>query len=377
MVKEYYSILEVDENASPEQIKTSFKKLALKYHPDRNKEKDSEEKFKKINIAYEVLSDPIKRSNYDRGMLDDNNNQNVDINDILNNVFGGGSNMHFDMDSMFKNMFGFQFGGSNNQKPHKPKAPEKNINIEVSLHDLYDGTIYKSFVYLQRKCNSCEGYGGKHIKCDNCNGSGNMKKVLNHGHMIQTVVSPCNKCNGTGDIISSKCTKCKDGTIEQNFPIEISIEKGSLNGSKILLKDQGDDKRGHTRGDLILNLRELKNETFLRNGNDLIYNMELSLCESLTGFEYSILHLNKKILKLKSKDIIEAGQSTVIENFGMPILNSNRYGNLIISYKIKYPENLNEKQKKIIKEFLPNDIKRKSIDTENKEIIDVVIHKKN
>jgi len=377
MVKEYYSILEVPENATQEQIKTAYKKLALKYHPDRNKQHDAEEKFKKITRAYEVLSDPTKRSNYDRGLEDNfQGHSNVDINDILNSVFGGGG-PQFDMDSMFKNMFGFQFNSTKNQQ-QKSKAPDKIINIEVSLDDLYNGTIYKSFVYLNRKCNSCDGNGGSYESCNTCNGSGNVQKVIRNGPMVQTFVSPCNKCNSTGKTLISKCSNCNDGTNEQNFPIEISIEKGSLNGSKINISGQGDDKKGCIRGDLILVLRELQHPNFIRNGNDLIFNMDISLVECLTGYEYNIHHLNDKIIKIKCKEIIEIGQKSIIENMGMPILKSNRYGNLIINYNIIYPDSLNEKQKKILKEVLPNNANRKEIDNNmNKEFIEVIINKKN
>jgi len=377
MVKEYYSILEVPENATQEQIKTAYKKLALKYHPDRNKQHDAEEKFKKITRAYEVLSDPMKRSNYDRGLEDNfQGHSNVDINDILNSVFGGGG-PQFDMDSMFKNMFGFQFNSTKNQQ-QKSKAPDKIINIEVSLDDLYNGTIYKSFVYLNRKCNSCDGNGGSYESCNTCNGSGNVQKVIRNGPMVQTFVSPCNKCNSTGKTLISKCSNCNDGTNEQNFPIEISIEKGSLNGSKINISGQGDDKKGCIRGDLILVLRELQHPNFIRNGNDLIFNMDISLVECLTGYEYNIHHLNDKIIKIKCKEIIEIGQKSIIENMGMPILKSNRYGNLIINYNIIYPDSLNEKQKKILKEVLPNNANRKEIDNNmNKEFIEVIINKKN
>lgn len=378
MVKEYYSILEIPENATIDQIKSSYKKLALKYHPDRNKQPDAEEKFKKITRAYEVLSDPTKRNNYDRGMEDNfQGHSNVDINDILNSVFGGGG-PQFDMDSMFQNMFGFQFGNKSKSQQQKSKAPDRVVNIEVSLDDLYHGTIYKSFVFLNRKCNSCDGNGGKYDKCDSCNGSGNLQKVVRNGPMIQTFMSPCNKCNSTGNILISKCSSnCNDGTTEQNFPIEISIDKGSLNGSRITIQGQGDDKKGCIRGDLVLLLKELQHSTFIRNGNDLIYNMDISLLECLTGYEHSISHLNKKVLKLKCKEIIEISQKSIIENLGMPIFKSNRYGNLVINYNIIYPSSLSEKQKKLLKEILPNDTNRKEIDISNEEIIEVIIHKKN
>lgn len=378
MAKEYYSILEVPENATQEQIKTSYKKLALKYHPDRNKQNDAEEKFKKITRAYEVLSDPSKRANYDRGIEDNfQGHSNVDINDILNSVFGGGG-PQFDMDSMFRNMFGFQFNSNGkNQQQQKSKAPDRVVNIEVSLEDLYDGTIYKSFVYLNRKCNSCDGNGGKYETCNSCNGNGNMQKVIKNGHMVQTFVSPCNKCNSTGKTLISKCEHCNDGTTEQNFPIEIHIEKGSLNGSRITISGQGDDKKGCIRGDLVLLLRELQHPHFVRNGNDLIYNMDISLLECLTGYEYNIQHINKKILKLKCKEIIEISQKSVIENLGMPILKSNRFGNLIINYNIIYPSTLSEKQKKLLKEILPSNVNRHEFDINNKDLIEIVIHKKN
>lgn len=372
MPKEYYNLLEVDENASPDQIKTNYKKLALKYHPDRNKEKGAEEMFKKISRAYEVLSDPQKRANYDRGFDESNNNGNVDLNDILNNVFGGSFNMGGF--NMFQDMFGFQF----NNKNQKNKAPEKYVNVEISLEDLYKGTIYKSFVFLKRKCSDCDGVGGKNKKCDQCNGAGKIQKVIQQGNMVQTFISECSKCNSSGNIIISNCEKCKgNGVLEQSFPIEVSIDKGALNGSTITLKDQGDDYKGCIRGDLILKLKELKHSIFKRNGNDLIYDMEISLLEALGGFEYNLLHVNEKILHLKSNEIVDHNQVTVIENYGMPIMGSNRFGNLIINYKIKYPDHLSDKKLKILKDILPNNVKRNTNDLHNKEIIEVSIYKKN
>jgi len=373
MPKEYYDILEVDENASIEQIKANYKKLALKYHPDRNKEKGAEEMFKKISRAYEVLSDPQKKANYDRGFDESNNHGNVDINDILNNVFGANFNMGGF--NMFQDMFGFNF----NNKNHKNKAPEKSINVEISLEDLYKGTVYKSFVFLKRKCVDCDGIGGKSKKCDQCNGAGKVQKVIQQGNIVQTFISECTQCQSTGNVIIKSCEKCKgNGVQEQSLPIEVSIDKGTLNGSVLKLKDQGEDCKGCVRGDLVLILKELKHPIFKRNGNDLIYNMEISLLEALSGFEYNILHLNEKILHLKSSEIIDNNQVTVIENYGMPILKSNnRFGNLIINYKIKYPDHIADKKLKMLKEILPNNVKRNIIDTNDKEIIEVPIYKKN
>lgn len=373
-MKEYYKTLGLNEDATQEQIKNAYKKLALKFHPDRNKDPGAEEQFKKISIAFETLNDPEKRSRYDQGIPEDG--PNVDINDILNNFFGGGSSSsNHGFGNIFEDMFG-GFGFTNqNHHVKKRKASDKVINVEISLEDLYNGTIYKSFIFLNRNCIKCNGEGGIFDNCKNCNGEGNVKKTIKQGFIIQNIISPCNECKGIGKIIRTKCTECNGvGTKEESIPVEIDIEKGTPNNHKYHIQNQGDDKKDHLRGDLIFIIKELKNNKFERNGHDLIYNIDISLLESLNGFNFNVNHFNNKVLNLKSKNIVKHKQENTIEGYGMPISKSNRYGNLIIKFNVIYPNEINNKE--LLLSVLPDNVKHENVDITNKEVININIKKK-
>jgi len=360
MVKEYYQILNISENASQDEIKSAYKKQALKYHPDRCKEQNAEEMFKKVTKAYEVLSDPAKRSNYDQGFPEDGN-PNIDMNDMFSNIFG--------------NFFNFGFNGMGNQQQIR-KCPEKVVNIEVSLDDLYSGTTYKSFIFIDSKCSSCDGEGGQYDKCGSCDGKGKQQKVIRAGPMIQNIITDCQPCQGQGKTIKIKCKKCDGkGSTEQNYPLEVRLEKGIMNGSQLMLPDQGNYKKGFLRGDLILVIKELKHKYFQRNGHDLIHETSISLLEALTGFEFKVPFFNNKMLNIKSKEIIDTQHSTVVENFGMPINNTNRYGNLIIKYNIVFPSTLSEKRISLLHEALPSNVKHEKFEDTSSELINITVKK--
>jgi len=295
---------------------------------------------------------------------------NVDVNDIFNNIF---SQQGHPFGQMFGNMFGFNFPGQQ-QEPQKKKCPEKVIDIEVSLDDMYNGTRYKSFVYLQRSCNDCKGDGGSYSKCKSCNGEGRTIKTIKNGFMTQNIINACNECNQTGKVLKAKCNKCNGiGTNEESFPIDIDIVKGTPNNFKFVITNQGNDKKDHIRGDLCIIVKELKHPKYERIGHDLIYNVDISLLESISGFQFNLKYFNNKIIELKSKNIVKHKQESVIEGYGMPIINSNRYGNLVIKFNVIYPNDIIDKE--LIESIIPNNVKHEKVDTKDKEIIPITIKK--
>mgnify|MGYP001441603090 CR=1 FL=1 len=346
MSNSYYDILNINKNASENEIKKAYRKLAMKYHPDRNpnNKEECETKFKEISEAHNVLSDPQKRKHYD--------------------MFGkeGSSNASnfsspFDMFNNFSNIF----NTNSTPQKRKPKLKEKIIHLE--LKDLYNGKN-EIFINQQKiKCDLCNGLGCKNkndiIICDLCNGQGKIKKIQRMGPVISQTISDCYKCRGKGKTIKegSLCNKCQGGkTIIKTSKIDIYIQPGTYHGEKILLRGKGDwDIELNEYGDLLIIINEIKSKgDMIREGENLIMNKKISLVDSLCGFEFIIKHLDNRYLKIKVDDIIKPNDRRVIKGEGMKKNNElDEFGDLIINFSIIYPDELSEKRKEYLRKIIP------------------------
>jgi len=350
---DYYNILGVPKSASTKEIKKSYRKLAMKYHPDKNQgRKEAEEKFKKISEAYEVLSDDEKRKKYDTfGKEGLNGHHFSSAQDIFRNFFGDGGGIF--------NLFGM--GGG----PRKTK--DVRYSLGVTLKEFYRGTTKKINVQRNRICNECKGKGvkkdAKLKSCAVCKGSG---VIIRHHQMAPGLISTqmCYHCNGEKMMpdASDYCKKCSGKKVVKDVKLlKIHIQSVAKEGDVIHFPGEADEAPGWIAGDIYIILQEKaeKTELWKRNGNDLIYNVEISLKEALTGYKVEIPHLNGEMIYVENcSEIISPGSIHTIHNKGMPIKKEDGtirgYGNLDLVFQVRFPLYKEIKDKtKALEKLLP------------------------
>uniref|UniRef100_A0A3P8TMT1 DnaJ homolog subfamily A member 1 n=1 Tax=Amphiprion percula TaxID=161767 RepID=A0A3P8TMT1_AMPPE len=323
----YYDLLGVSPKASPEEIKKAYRKLALKYHPDKNPNEG--EKFKHISQAYDVLSDPKKRDLYDQGgeqaIKEGGMNGGSNPMDIFNMFFGGGGRM---------------------QRERKGKNVVHQLS--VTLDEMYNGSTRKLGLQKNVICEKCEGYGGKKgtlEKCSTCKGRGVQIKVQQIGPgMIQQTQSMCSDCQGQGEKFSSKdrCKNCNGHKVERKKKIlEVHIDKGMKDGQKITFHGEGDQEPGLEPGDVIIVLDQKEHPVFKRQEDNLRTNVNLKLVEALCGFKKTIQTLDNRTLIITTQpgEVIKPNDIKSIQNEGMPIYKEPyEKGQLIVQFQVEFPE---------------------------------------
>jgi DnaJ family protein A protein 2 len=341
-----YELLGVSRDATTNDIKKAYRKLSMKYHPDRPD--GDEEKFKQINFANEVLTDPERRKVYDEAGEEG-----------LEQMAQGGNGSGIPEDLIDLLMPGMRRG-----KPRRGPTRSENIGVklEVSLEDLYTGkTVQFEFKRLI-KCKKCNAKGTMNdsdiIKCKKCDGKGQVIHIRQMGPMIQQNIMPCGDCRGKGTTIKEgkECNECNGKRVtEDTFKTDISVRPGSKYGDQICLKGKAHENPdcGET-GDLILIIQEKINKSgFIRRENDLIYNKTIDLVDALCGIEFYVKQLDGRFIKVSYGGVIKPGQVMKVENEGMPILNDSGCGDLFIKFTINFPTSLNEKRTDLLKKILP------------------------
>jgi len=341
-----YDELGVEPTATDAEIKKAYRKLALKYHPDKNP--DDPEKFKNISAAFEVLSDEKKREIYDKygeeGLRE-----------------GGGGEGHspFDIFDMF---FG---GGGRRKQGEKMRGRDTVHQMKVSLEDLYSGTTRQLAVQKNVICETCNGIGGKEgsvLKCDQCNGTGMQVRMRQIGPgMVQQIQQPCRPCNQTGEKINEKgrCKTCMGKKVEKQRKIlKCEIDKGMKDGQKLTFTGEGDQAPGTEPGDIVIVLDEKEHDVFTRQGSDLYIRMEVGLADALCGFTRTIKTLDNRTLILNSHpgEVIRPKQLKCVEDEGMPIYGDpTEKGRLVIDFQIVFPKDgwIAPKEVLALQQFLP------------------------
>lgn len=333
MELDYYSILEISKDSDGATIKSAYRKLALKYHPDRNQnDKNAEEKFKQINEAYQVLGNEEKKSIYDKYGKDGLNRQGFQSND-------------FDFMDIFESVFS-GFGGFQKSQSKQKYPLDLEIELELEFHEAVFGCEKEVTYTYNTPCNSCNGTGSKDKQtqtCPECNGRGQI--FYKQGFM--TFSQTCPACRGSGKIIKNKCETCYGvGYIQQQDTISVKIPEGIDNSNRIRSIGHG-NKLGSQRGDLYISISVKEDEHFVRHGDDVYIQIPVFFTKALLGDSIQIPTLRgKKNLKLPvgAKD----KEQFHFKNEGVKNVHSKKLGNLIVQIEIIYPKKLNQEQEELL-----------------------------
>ena len=355
---DYYQILGVERTASEDEIKRAYKKMAIKYHPDRNPgDKVAEEKFKQAAEAYDVLRDPEKRSRYDQfGKAGVNGGA---------GGFGGFNGQGMNMDdifSMFGDIFGGRhgFGGFNSaeNQTRQYRGSDLRLKVKVNLNDVMNGVTKKFKVRKDIICDECKGSGCEKgtspETCSTCNGRGYVIRTQRSIFGMMQTQQPCPTCNGEGTIIKHKCHKCHgEGVVSGEEIIEAKIPAGVADGMMVNVPGKGNAaKHNGIPGDIQILIEEEPSKIFIRDENDLIYNLLLTVPQAVLGDDIEIPTVDGKV-KIKIAPGTQPGKVLRLRGKGIPAIQGYGYGkgDLVINISVYIPEKINDKERKLFEEI--------------------------
>ncbi|WP_289158665.1 molecular chaperone DnaJ [uncultured Muribaculum sp.] len=383
--RDYYVVLGVSKNATPEELKKAYRKLALKYHPDKNPgDKAAEEKFKEAAEAYDVLNDPDKRAKYDQW------GHNMGPSGFGGGAGGGGfhaSGMSMeDIFSQFGDIFGGgSFGGfrqygstGGTRRRRQPKGSDLRIKVKLTLKEISEGVTKKLKIPRYVQCQHCNGTGAKDgtafTTCSRCHGSGVVEQVQQTFLGPMSSTATCPDCNGEGKTITQKCTYCNgEGIVKQEEVVEFSIPAGVSDGMTLSLKGKGNAARhGGVNGDLLIVVEEIPDPELIRDGNDLIYNLMLDFPTAALGGSVEIPTVNGRA-RVKIPAGTQPGKVLRLRGKGLPSTEGYGTGDELVNIMVYVPENLTEKEKQAI-ESLKDSSNIQATDSVKKRIFSRLRH---
>ena len=349
--KDYYRILGVPKNATKEEVKAAYKKLAKQYHPDLNKNPDAAEKFKEINEAAAVLGDEQKKAQYDQfgtaGEQFQSGFSGFDFSDFMSDIGGFG----MDFDSIFENFF-----GRGQRTRRRQRGSDLRYDMEIELEDAAFGANKTINIPRLEECEKCNGTGAESksdiVTCDECNGKGVTTRTQRTPFGLFSTTTACRKCQGQGKYIKNECNECSGkGVIRKTRKIEIKIPKGAVDGTNLRIQGEGEaGEKGMASGDLYIVIHVKPHKIFERQGNNIYVKVPVSFSTTALGGEIEV-----PTLKGKANLKIPAGtQSNTVfrmKGLGIPELQSHHAGDENVEVYITVPEKLTKKQKELLHEF--------------------------
>src|SRR5210317_1498845 len=344
--RDYYDVLGVNKSASPEDIKSAYRKLAVKYHPDKNPgDKAAEDKFKEASEAYGILSDKNKKENYD----------NFGHAAFENGGGGQGGFGGSDFSDIFEDFFG-DFGGGGrrgNRRSSNNRGSDLRYDLSITLEEAYSGKKQNIEFSSSDKCNTCKGSGSKPgysaDRCTYCGGNGKVRS--NQGFF--TVQQTCPQCSGSGEEITNPCNDCSgSGNKQTSKKISVTIPKGVDDGTRIRLAGKGEaGSRGGANGDLYLFINIKSHELFKRSDENLFFECPISIADAALGTTIEIPTIDGGKAKIKIPDGTQSGKQFRLRGKGMPYMRGSGTGDLYVQINTEVPISLNKEQKELLEKF--------------------------
>ncbi len=346
--RDYYDVLGVNKDASADQIKSAYRKLAVKYHPDKNKDdKTAEEKFKEASEAYHVLSNSERKQNYD----------NFGHAAFENGGGGRGGFGNFDFSGsfsdIFEDFFGEGFGGSRRSRRSNNRGSDLRYDLSISLEEAYSGKKQDIKFSTSERCDTCSGSGSKpgHNagSCSMCGGHGQVRSSQG----FFTVQQTCPQCAGSGEMITHPCSSCSgQGKKQASKRLSVTIPKGVDDGTRIRLAGKGEaGSRGASNGDLYLFINVERHDLFKRSDVNLFFEFPISITDAALGTTIEIPTIDGGKAKIKIPDGTQNGKQFRLKGKGMPFMRRGDYGDLYVQVKTEVPVYLNKQQKELLQKF--------------------------
>ena len=356
--RDYYEVLGVARNANADEIKKAYRKAAIKYHPDKNPgDKEAEEKFKEAAEAYDVLSNPEKRARYDQF-------GHAGMSGAAGGNYGGFSGGGFSMEdifSQFGDIFGGHFSGFSSSSGRGGarsvnRGSDIRVKVKLTFSEIAHGTTKKLKISKTIACDKCGGTGAKdsssYATCTTCNGSGYVTRVENTFFGRMQTQSVCPSCGGTGKTITAKCDKCGgEGVVRGEEIVEIKILAGVGDGMVVTVSGKGNAARhGGVNGDLLVMIEEERNPELVRDGNDLIHNLNISVTTSILGGEVEVPTIDGRA-KIKIAPGTHAGKVLRLRGKGLPDVNGYGHGDILVVVDITIPDTLTAEERELVQKL--------------------------